>query len=400
MLKRIVISSLAGVLSFSLSVPAATAHEDRHRDPNDVRGNFDIVKVDSAHARDRLRVEITLAERYRGTDIDLRLTRYFLIGVDLDQRGNDRRIFERCVFIVDRPSPKAIATDCGSRRYGDRDVGAVDPRTLGTTLDLKRMDVDGDFRFAVISYWGDRSCPNDVCVDAAPNRLPLYLEDRTKPTIGLQVPGPATEPSFDATFTIKDGKGSGIARWVLEQQAAGTDTWEVVATGKGEGTKSRTLTPGGGAWTYRVTATDKQGNVGVSAERQIGVPYDAGELASIVSYGGSVTTLDDGQMFGGTYVSMPAGSSFAVTLDTVQVGTFCPRLRFYGPSTGDWHIDSTVDGGSGGGANGQGGAGSPREQFFTIVVCPGEPRTVEIEVASGSGFGFDFVTVEDGSIVP
>jgi hypothetical protein len=208
----------------------------------------------------------------------------------------------------------------------------------------------------------------------------------------------ATEPSFTASFTIKDGKGSGIAEWVIEQRAAGSDAWEPVASGKGDGTKSPTMAPGGGTWMFRVTATDKQGNIGVSEERQIAVPYDDVEVATQFTYEGSPTVLDDAAMFGGTYVSMPAGSSFTVMLDTVQVGSLCPTVRFYGPSTGDWHIDVSLDGGSLGGVNGQGGAGFPREAFFSTVICPGEPRTIEVAVASGSGFGLDFIKVENGSL--
>ena len=254
-----------------------------------------------------MRVEVTLAGRYRGTDVSVRQSRYFLIGLDLDQKRDDRRLFERCVFIVDRPSPRAVATDCASRRYGDRDVGLVGSRTLGTTLDLKRMDVDGDFRFAVISYWGASSCPNDLCVDAAPNRLPLYLEDRTKPTIGFQLADEATEPSFDASFTIKDGKGSGIAEWVLEKQAAGSDQWEPVASGRGDGAKSPTLTPGGGSWTFRVTATDKQGTSGSARSARSRFPTTT-RAGHDHPYEGSPTVLDDDEMFGGSFVSMPAGS--------------------------------------------------------------------------------------------
>ena len=392
---RTAVLALVVVAGTIVGAPTATAHTDRHGDPNDSPQRFDIAAVKTTHNGDKMKFEITLHDTLHLGDVDLRLSRYFLIGLDLDQRASDHELFERCIFVIDRPGATAIATDCGSWRMDDSNVSRVGTRTMATTIDLKRLQVDGDFKFAVISYWGAESCRNDVCVDAAPNRLPLYLEDRTKPTVSLRVGAMPTEPTFPIEFTVKDGKGSGIKQWVLEKRATDSNVWATLLTGRGDGIQTPTISPGGGTWIFRIRATDKQGNTGVSPERPLSVPYDDPEFTSFATFSGSVTSVEDAQAFGGSYASMATDATVSMTLDAVQYGG-CTQLRFYGPG-GNWTISLSVDGGppSTDSSSGPG----PRDQWRYVTVCAGEVVTLDITVTSAGPFGIDYVAVENGSIV-
>ena len=392
---RVLTLTLAVLLAGVVGTSPASAHTDRHRDPNDSKGEFDIASVKTTHRRDRIRFEISAYETIHLPDLDVRRTRYFLIGLDVDQRASDRRLFERCIFIIDRPGAVALATDCGSWRMDESAVTRPSSRTLATTIDLKRLQVDGDFGFAVISYWGEGGC-RDTCVDAVPNRRPLYLEDRTAPRVTLLEHDIPTEPSFPLEFTVKDGKGSGIKEWVIEKRASTAAVWETVATGRGDGTKAPTIAPGGGTWSFRVRATDRHGNTGVSGEIRLSVPYDDTEFSSFSSFGGTVTTVADAQAFGGSYTSLATGATVTMTLQA-DSSSGCAAVRFYGPG-GAWQISLSVNGAAAETVSGS-GTGA-RQQWRYATLCPGDVDTYEITVTGAEPFGLDQLTVEGASLVP
>ncbi len=172
--RRAALVMLAIFLSAIALVGTASAHTQRHRDPDDSRGRFDIAAVKTIHHGDKIRFEVTLYDTLHLGDVDLRLDRYFFIGLDLDQRAGDRSCSSG-VLHHRPPSAKAIATDCvaiagrvvrpapGPRRSAKRRSSTSTSTVTSSTPHL---------------VFGDASCPGSL---RGAHRRPLYLEDRLNP---------------------------------------------------------------------------------------------------------------------------------------------------------------------------------------------------------------------------
>lgn len=389
---------LVSALFLPLLLPTASlAHDDRHLDPNDAKGRFDIARVETTHRKDRVLFEITLHGRFHATDVSAKASRYFFIGLDLDQREGDNSIFERCVFIVSPRGLQAIATDCAAHRYDMRDASGRAPSSVVTGLDLRRMQVRGSYRFAVLSYWGSKSCRNNLCVDAAPNRLPLYLEDRTRPLVEMFPPPPITEPSIEVPFALRDPSGSGVTHWVMQKQRNGDTDWEIVATGTEGGSISAAITPGGGIWDVRVIATDAHGNKGIGRPWPISVPFDDLELTPFATFVGPNSSVPSDGVFGSGFLSLDAvGSSVTYDFDFTRPNS-CYLVEAHGPGSGDWEISLTLDGASST-VTAADLPDSEDELLFSYFICTGRAHQIAIQLTSGSGFGLDYVSGVGGLV--
>lgn len=218
----------------------------------------------------------------------------FAVGIDLNDVTPIH--YEYWIYVdVVGGRLRAILVKRGSNRATSTPVARMSPSGFWVDVPWRAMGRPSSYRFALYSYDAAKACapPHGPCVDKMPNRLPLILQDLTRPTATWAEPaslGPVVADSlgFPARFTVRDDRlGSGVRRWELQRRALGASTWANVATGT---FASPTVSvPGrqGRAYRVRIVATDRAGNTSVSARRTIVFPID--DRNSGVTFSGAWT---------------------------------------------------------------------------------------------------------------
>jgi hypothetical protein len=318
-------------------------HAVTHTDANDVGGPLDLRSLRLVHRGPRFD-RLTFSTWGPVTDADLSPSHRgdFAIGIDLNDASPIR--YEYWIYVhVLNGELRGLVVRHGSARRLTTPVGREGPGRFWVDVPLRALGRPASYRFALYSYFPAKPCArlHAPCVDKMPNRLPLILQDLSKPTVTWR-PSPAnsaalrSDLTYPARFTVRDdAHGSGVKRWELERQTLRTTFWKVV--GRGAKATPTVSVPGveGQAYRLRVVAVDRAGNATVSGPKTIVFPFDdqnaavtfAGTWthpASVTSFLGTTSasnTLADTATF-----TFTGGSSVCVLGMPVAVGATASAL--------------------------------------------------------------------------
>lgn len=371
----------------TLIAPSAFAHTFTRSDGNDTRGLLDLKAASVKHVNDNLVFTVTAFSRWRKSQLER--DSYFLIGLDRD----DDTDLDRCAVIYYYGGRlRGAMTNCGRRTFTLLPVSKPNLRSARVTL--HEDWAGGDHRWAAFSVWVHGSACRNGCVDSVPNRLPLLFHDLTEPTISPLLPAVSTDvsatPTFSVTFSVSDPGGSGIASWALEQQLDGSTTWAPLAAGTVGGPQSVEVVGSEGlSAVYRVTATDRHGNVATTAS-PIAVPVDDDSMGAFASFSGvTPETIVDPDAYGGTLTSFASGGALSIAY------TDCRTIWFVASGADDWAIDVHLNGSPQGNYAGHNFDDVQRQLIFTASTILDGPH--ELVIASQ---GTDPATVDGVAIGP
>ena len=156
------------------------------------------------------------------------------------------------------------------------------------TIPGRALDLNGGYRWILLTEYKDRGLCKKGCMDAVPNGGPA-LFDFTAPMVDIRIPDPSTEPLLSTTFNVRlssrDPGFSGLRNWTLESRTLGQATWTAIAQGASTQAEVPQTGVQGTSYEYRLTAVDKKGNRR-STTRLFTMPIDDANPLLAGAYGG------------------------------------------------------------------------------------------------------------------
>jgi hypothetical protein len=384
------VAVVLAALSIAMVAAPASAFTDVGTDGNDSRSPLDISRVVRTDNGPKMRFGITTWGRFKASSLDIDKLRYLWIGFDRDRRQGDATRFEYCVFVFFDRRLRWVATNCGNQFVARGLASKPSARKVVVPISMVSLDIYlRTHEWAVLSSWKGTPC-SARCVDAVPNRLPLFLRDYTPPKIVFAAPPRlvttgSTSSTFPVTFGVTDPRGSGIAEWELHSMHVGFGDWTIPATGTTAGNQSvQFVGTEGGTYDFYVTATDRQDNFAEGPIRRVIVPYDDDTVPGRVVTG-TVTTVPDATAYGGTLsVLADTSSSYSFFAGNPQE---CPSIWLIGPGSGDWTIRITWNGNEVIVSESE-IADGPREVLWTTTSCG---FGFKVELVSGTSVAIDAI---------
>ena len=326
------------LLALSASAFPASAHPFTKADGDDTKGPLDLASVSVTHDENTLLFTFTTFNRWRITNLGSRSYFLALIDTDLDD------VAERCAFIYSHGGVlDGALTNCGRKVLSSPEVLKPSPTTGQISLCGSCL---GTHRWAAVSVYDESlSCEKTPCVDAVPNRRPVF-HDLEPPTAGWLTTTPyhsfSTGLSMTTTVPVEfwtQDADTEVIEWSIQRSVDGTWVDLLQGTGAGAGTHDLTLEEGQ-RYMLRPTATDAHGNVGAPLVPSLvlSVPFD--DVNPVCVYAGDVSAGAGVGAFQGTAHTLTAGSS--VTFD-FPVESSASYLQIYGgPGSGSAAV--TIDG--------------------------------------------------------
>jgi hypothetical protein len=377
--RRSLLATVALLLvSALLSAAPASGHTFTKNDANDSPSKIDLRSVSVSHTTNGVVHKVTTWNSW--TPVSLQHDSFFVIGINKDSDP----AYERCAFIYFTSKLRAQLSNCGSQFISFLPVAKASGTTAKVTI--PKNQVGGAYKWYGVSFWTGAAPCRNTCADFAPNTLPDILHDLTLPTIALEVEPlwvwtESTTPDFMFPFSVDDAH-SGVESWSLQRRPEGEASWTTIESGLTGGSQNVAVTGDAGRWTYRVVATDRQGNVRTKA-RSVIVPLDDVDLDP-TAFTGTPLSVDHAEAFGGSYTEIDAQEGFSYTPDPT---TPCEFILI-GPGTGSWVVQVS----NGGSVTTRFATDLPDDQRLTLfdIDCT-STTAINVIVTTGGGFGIDAI---------
>jgi hypothetical protein len=367
--------ALLGALLASAN-PAAAA-SGSIKDGRDAKGKLDVASVGFSRAADR---SLTHTIRFH-SPIESRLLREKgnLLAFAFDTDGNKKADRIGVVLWADGALRGGVV-DSKGRLLALTRVRRPSSRTIAVTIPGRALDLNGGYRWVLLSEYKDRSRCRKGCLDAVPNGAPA-LFDFTAPLIDIRVPDLTAQPTTAFTVHVgtRDLGFSGLRKWTLEFRTAGQTQWTTIGEVEGR-TEADIPLAGteGTTYEFRLTAVDKAGNRSTTT-RLFTMPIDDASPLLAGAYGGrwEAVANPSSQLFMGTF---HRSDSTDATFTHTFTGTYVAWLAATSCCTS---VNVSIDGGlpQTVTANGQ------RKPFERSDLSPGR-HTLTISPTPGSPPGF------------
>ena len=378
----LVIAAVTIAIAGFTALPA-DAHSFTRNDGNDSRGKLDLRSASVGHTKTG--VVHTLRTYEPWTAKSLGADSYFIVQID----KNKDRTYERCAFIYFEGRLRGLLSNC--RAQFIRFLPVVKLSGTAAKVTIPKTQTGAVYWWAGASWWEGTPCGNG-CVDFVPNLFPDILHDMkpplvTMPTTPLRIWTISDAPTFPFAFSVGD-QNVGVKSWKVESRPIGTTAWTTESSGMGGGSKDPEVSTGGpGQFTFRVTATDKQGNKAAKS-RQVFVPTDVTDPGGPGTFTGG-ETIDVVGAYGGSFVALNDATD-SYEIEYVHPGGPCRTFELIGPGTGDWGVSASGPAGTTG-INAALFDDAQRQILWSEETCADATWTFTLNF--GSGFGVDAVLI-------
>ena len=369
-------AALTMLVAVLAAVPEGLAHSDRFRDGNDTPGALDLAQVAVGHSGGVIHT-FTTHEKWPAKL--LKEDGFFVVAIDLN--GDDDYELNAYVFYF-RGGIKGFLL---RRRNVLARLHASKPNARSAKVEIPERYLEPGYYWAAFSvHLPDEGKCKRGCVDAAPNRLPLFAHDLAPPSIELKSFPPISTMESDTTrfrvsFRVTD-KGPGRLRWSLDRRVYGAEPWSSIETGRSQDTKTvRVDGREGVTYEFRVSATDGQ-NSRVSGTRVVIVPYDDKNKHLTYNGPGGASDWSSSQVGGYFQGTVHESSIVGATVELTFTGKY---LAVYGGPTAGGDAAVKVDG-SQVGTFSENSATEKGEKLFEKEWGAARERTITIEVTSGT----------------
>jgi hypothetical protein len=248
---------LALVGAYLASAGPASAASGSIKDGRDAKGKLDVASVSYSRAADR---SLTHTIRFHAP-VQSRLLKDNLLAFAFDIDGNRKTDRIGVVLWADGALRGGVVDNKG-RLLALARVRRPNSRSIATTIPGRALDLNGGYRWVLLSEYKDRGRCKKGCLDAVPNGAPA-LFDFTAPLIDIRVPDLSAQPSTAFTVHVgtRDPGFSGLRKWTLEFRTVGQTEWTTIGEVEGR-TEADVPLAGteGTTYEFRLTAVDKAGN--------------------------------------------------------------------------------------------------------------------------------------------
>lgn len=399
--KKLVGIFAVGAVSIGLLVPPAagqTGDPPRPRntiirqDGNDTRGPLDLRSLRVSHiGRWTDRIQFATFGRVRNTQIDGDRGE-FEIGIDL--KGDTG--YEYILHVRSGGGRiRGVLYRTSTNRVVDGSVPAarINGKAFRVDIELRTLRRPTSYAFGLFGIFRGSPCSDaHPCIDGIPDRFPLILHDRTKPSFRwISVPRVSTDRTADlqspVTFGVKDDRfGSGIRRWTVQRRQLGQIVWQDVQSGNG--LRPTVNVPGvqGATFQVRVLVVDKQNNQRVSTLQRTTFPYDDGN--PIFNFDMGWTPAMRPQAFLQTAQVGALNATVTITIEGAHPYCFLGGPVAMGPGTATLKVNN----GAPMPMPNESALTAPRQQLQCGTTGIGT-NTLEVVVTSANGYVLDGLVV-------
>jgi hypothetical protein len=364
------------------SAGPAEAASGSIKDGRDGKSKLDVASVSYSRAADR---SLTHTIRFH-SPVQSRLLKEKgnLLAFAFDTDGNRKADRVGVVLWADGALRGGVV-DTKGRLLALARVRRPNSRSIAVTIPGRALDVNGGYRWILLSEYKARGRCRKGCLDAVPNGGPA-LFDFTAPLIDIRVPDLAALPStaYAVHVGTRDPGFSGLRKWTLEFRTAGQTEWTMIGEVEGRpGAEIPLAGTEGTTYEFRLSAVDKAGNRSTTT-RLFTMPIDDASPLLAGAYSGRWDAVVNPSplLFMGTF---HRSDSTDATFTYSFTGTYVAWLAATSCCTS---VNVSIDG------------GPPQRVMVTGQRKPFEradlhygPHTLTIAVPPGSSPGFSIDAV-------
>jgi hypothetical protein len=353
---------------------AETAFADSRSvaDGNDRPGPLDIRAAGHGHSGTAVTHRITTFSTWRARLLGPNTPNLFAVDFSTDGDPGAERIVViysvngRMRADVFRPNGVFVGRAAASK---------PNARTATVSIPRVRLGSPTHYRWTALSLFSSRRLCRNGCLDEAPNTGRI-LHDITAPRVTF--PAPPLVPAsttYDIDFRVSDAGRSGLRDWRVQHRLFGEQAWTTVQRGSRSGPNTHQHTsPQDTEDQFRILVRDRQGNMTVSAIRNVWVPVDDSDtdIAYVDMWASTPTP--------GAFLSSVTSSSDPGDTATFQfTGRF---VAWVAPGGGTGMASVSIDGGPATDVN-LGDFAGLRQRVFTQSFSTAVMRTLTLTVNAG-----------------